>query len=111
LMIGSERLNRRLSLVLRAGMWLSFCTLLLGLIWYAAAPVPDEVIPVEDLVSQMSSGNPIALLELGILMLIATPFLRLLTALAAFIHEKDVNFVIVSLFVILVVTIGIVVKL
>ena len=51
------------------------------------------------------------MLELGILMLIATPFPRLMTALIGFLHERDAKFVAISLLVICIVMLGIVVKL
>ncbi|OPY34174.1 MAG: hypothetical protein A4E32_00445 [Methanomassiliicoccales archaeon PtaU1.Bin124] len=105
-----EQLNKIVSLVLRLGMWLSLGIMIVGLVWYAVDPVPSEVIPVEKVLDQLFHGNPIAMLELGILVLIATPFLRLLTALAAFVYSKQYKFVLVSLVVIAIVLLGIFIK-
>lgn len=110
-MTSPERLNRTLYLVLRAGMVISLVTMMAGLAWFALSPDhPTDVIPFEQLVGELSAGNPIALIELGILMLIATPFIRLLTAFTVFAYEKDAKFVIISLLVIGVVLLAITIK-
>lgn len=110
-MTAPERLNRILFLVLRGGMWLSLFTMTIGLTWLALSPGhPTDVIPFESLMSELSDGNPIALVQIGILMLIATPFIRLLTAFTVFAYEKDVKFVMISLLVIGVVLLAITLK-
>jgi len=107
-----ERLNRTLHLVLRAGMLLSLATMLVGLAWYVLSPGhATDVIPFESLLRELGGGNPIALIEIGILVLIATPFIRLLTALMVFAYEKNTRFVIISLVVISVVLLAITIKL
>ena len=111
-MTSPERLNRTLYLVLRAGMLLSLVTMLAGLAWFVLSPGhPTDVIPFEQLLNELSGGNPIALIELGILMLIATPFIRLLTAFTVFAYERDTKFVVISILVISVVLLAITIKL
>jgi len=111
-MIEPQRLNRMLHLVLRAGMLISLATMIVGLVWSVMSPGhATDVIPFEKLLDELSGGNPIALIEIGILVLIATPFIRLLTALTVFAYEKNIKFVIVSLLVISVVLLAITIKL
>lgn len=98
------RLNRTLYIVLRGGMVLSLVTMLLGLFLFVISPgYSEDPIAIEDLVPELSAGNPVAIIEIGILMLIATPFLRIMAALSVFAYEKDVKFVLISMLVLFVV--------
>jgi uncharacterized membrane protein len=107
-----ERMNRVLFHVLRGGMLLSLAAMVIGLIWFALTPRSSaDVIPVERLLDELMSANPVALVELGILILIATPFLRVVTAFLVFAYERDVKFVAISLLVLFVVSLAIVIKL
>ncbi len=104
-------LNRRVRLVLVIGMWASMALLLAGLSWYAIAPSGSEVTlgPVEA-IDAILSGNSIGLIDLGILFLIATPLLRIVTTLAVFAQTREWKFVLVSLCVLLIVTLAVFVK-
>lgn len=109
-MMDQGRLNRSLYLVLRAGMILSLVTMLLGLIAYLLSPGIDEAfIPMDRLWNELVNANPIAVMELGVMFLIATPLIRIITALIVFAYEKDVRFVIISSIVLSVIAIALVI--
>src|SRR5512133_1697395 len=93
-----ERLNRALYLVLVTGMMASLIIILLGLsIYVSDPPGSDDPIPSGELPDRLMAGDPIAVIELGILVLIATPLVRILAALTMFARQKDVKFVLISL--------------
>jgi uncharacterized membrane protein len=104
-------LNRRVRLVLVIGMWTSMVLLLAGLACYAIAPSGGEVTlgPVQA-IDAILGGDPIGLVSLGILCLIATPLLRIITALAVFAQTREWKFVLVSVCVLLIITLAIFVK-
>lgn len=104
-------LNRRVRQVLVAGMLSSMILLCAGLLWYAVAPSGSEVTlgPVEA-VEAVLEGDPIGLIDLGILFLIATPLLRILTTMAVFAQGGEWRFTLVSLAVLIVILFAILVK-
>ena len=104
-------LNRRVRQALVIGMWSSMILLCAGLLWYAIAPSGTEVTlgPVEA-VAAVIDGDPIGLIDLGILLLIATPLLRILTTMAIFAQGREWRFTLVSLAVLVVIIFAILVK-
>jgi len=104
-------LNRRVRQALVIGMWSSMILLCAGLLWYAVAPSGSEVTlgPVEA-VEAVLEGDPIGLIDLGILLLIATPLLRILTTMAIFAQGREWRFTLVSLAVLVVIIFAILVK-
>jgi len=104
-------LNRRVRQALVIGMWSSMILLCVGLLWYAVAPSGSEVTlgPVEA-VEAVLEGDPIGLIDLGILLLIATPLLRILTTMAIFAQGREWRFTLVSLAVLVVIIFAILVK-
>ncbi|HSV42222.1 MAG TPA: DUF1634 domain-containing protein [Methanomassiliicoccales archaeon] len=95
-----ERLNRVMYLVLVTGMVASLIIILLGLgVYVIDPPTSDGPVPSGELPDRLMAGDPIAIIELGILVLIATPLVRVLAALTMFARQKDVRFVMISLIV------------
>lgn len=109
--MANERINRVLHRVLMYGMLMSLGTMTLGLAMYiATSSGDDEVIPIETLIDELASGTPLAIVQLGILMLIATPFMRVIAALAVFTYEKDRQFIVISSIVLAMILLAMVVK-
>jgi uncharacterized membrane protein len=104
-------LNRHVRLVLQAGMLSSLALLTTGLIWYALAPSATDFTmgPVEA-IEAILNGDPVGLICLGIMLLIATPLLRILVALGTFLKLRDWKFVAISLTVLLVIATAILIK-
>ncbi|MCE5295645.1 MAG: DUF1634 domain-containing protein [Euryarchaeota archaeon] len=106
-----DLINSVLHRVLMFGMLLSLGTMSLGLALYIADGSGDDaVIPIETLIDELMTGTPLAIVQLGILMLIATPFVRILAALIVFSIERDRQFVLISLIVLAMVLVAMVVK-
>jgi uncharacterized membrane protein len=92
-------------------MWTSVVLLLVGLTWYAIQPSSSEItLGPLDAIDAILKGDPIGLIDLGILFLIATPLVRVITALAVFAQTREWKFVLVSVCVLLIITLAIFVK-
>jgi uncharacterized membrane protein len=107
----NQPLNRQIRFVLLTGMVLSLSMMAIGLLWNMISPSSTNVtMGPWQAVQAMLNGDPIGLIDLGIMLLIATPLIRILVALATFIKGKEWKFVAVSLIVLLVITMAILVK-
>jgi uncharacterized membrane protein len=90
---------------LKGGVWLSGGVMILGLVWYAArsfsTPLPQQNPTIAQLLHSLINGSfdPFTLMYVGLILLMLTPFLRVLTAVVGFAVEKDRTFVFVSLLV------------
>jgi uncharacterized membrane protein len=95
------RTDHWVSLVLRAGMVLSMSILLLGVVLYILSPggSPEVDLSPGEIVNGIMRGDPIAVIDLGIVLLILTPFTRVLTTLIIFIVDRQPRFVLASLLV------------
>ncbi len=51
------------------------------------------------IIQGLSQAKPYSIIELGVIVLIATPAIRVLTSLGVFVAEKDRKFVLITLFV------------
>ena len=95
--------ERWTSRILRLGVWVSASLMAAGLIF--AAISPSSIISVStnpslgDLLVRMVSGtfDPVTLMFAGLVFLMFTPILRVITAVFGFAAERDWHFVFVSL--------------
>ena len=103
----AHNLERWISLSLRFGVWGSAVLMASGLIMTAVQsgsnPATTDNPTLSDLFGKFLSGalDGIAIMDAGLILLMFTPFLRVLTALAGFVSEKDTKFSIISLVVFL----------
>jgi uncharacterized membrane protein len=107
----NERLNRTMHRVLVTGMVLSFVTLVLGLTMYALNPTEGTTLPLDKIVDGIVHGNPIAVIDLGIVLLIATPFVRIIAAGISFGLEKDYRFMGIAVFVLAMIILAVFIRL
>jgi uncharacterized membrane protein len=95
--------ERWIGWTLRIGVWGSAGLMVLGLAlaWFfpTSLRLPSENPRPADILHNLFSGSldPVTLMFAGILFLMLTPFLRVLTAAAGFAAEKDRTFVLVAL--------------
>jgi uncharacterized membrane protein len=103
------RIDRWVRVVLVWGMVLSVAVLVIGLLLYVVSPTghAEVDLSLQDIATELLELNPIAVIDLGIVMLIATPLTRVLTALVVFIVDRETRFVLVALLVLAVITIAI----
>lgn len=106
------RIDRWVRFVLVWGMVLSVSVMVIGLLLYAASPDGHEEVDLslQAIAQGIMELNPIAVIDLGIVMLIATPLTRVLTALAVFIIDREARFIVVSLIVLAVIAVAILLR-
>jgi uncharacterized membrane protein len=68
----------------------------------------EEALPLNELFSQIIPLNPMVLLNLGILVLLATPILRVIIALVSFSLERDKLYLIISATVLIILLISLI---
>lgn len=95
--------------VLRYGVWLAMTVVLIGftlyLIQFGNNPVDYSNFKIKSgfdihlFWKALLKGNSIALIQAGVLLLIATPIIRLLCSLIGFWLEKNMKYTIISLIV------------
>jgi len=76
-------------------MYASFAGMGLGLVWWLFAGSPggvgsaSTVLPFDRLLPELLAGNPLALVNLGVLLLLAAPGVSLLVAIATFAASRN----------------------
>lgn len=113
-----RRMDTIMGRLLQAGVLLASTTVLVGGILYLNAHAemrpdyrtfrgePDGLRSPSGLLHLLSTGEPAAILQLGILLLIATPIARVIFAVIGFAIERDRLYVLVSLIVLGVLTLS-----
>ncbi len=79
-------------------MYLSFAVMTMGLLWWLLAGMseagvggqaPAKGLPINSLFSELAASNPMALLNLGVLFLLATPGATLLSVIGSYIIARN----------------------
>ena len=87
--------------VLRWGSYISAGVMLLGVVLvFFASDVPIQVgsaMPLAAMVEQLRYGNPYAVMQLGVILLLLTPLARLVVAALSFWLEGEPRYSLVSL--------------
>ena len=113
-------LEQRLGTLLRGGVILSASVTLIGgiifLVSHGSAPVsyhtftgePAALRTVGGVITGVASGDSISIIQLGVLLLIATPIARVLISVIGFARERDWMYVACSLLVLALLSYGLV---
>lgn len=102
-----ERMVRRL---LGAGIALAVVFMAVGLVLSLIDRdgLPSHMVPLADVPSLLAAFDPAAYFSLGVLALIATPFVRVVGSIVAFARERDKRYVVITAVVFAVMCIGVV---
>jgi uncharacterized membrane protein len=102
-------IERVVSRVLGAGIAAAVALMLSGLVLGVAngEGVPSHVVPLADLVSGLTAPDPAAWLSAGLLVLVATPFVRVGGSIIAFAAERDRRYVLVTAVVLAIMCLGV----
>jgi len=94
----STKLHRWLSHLLHLGMLSSLCLMILGMfsLIIKGREASDRLIPLAQLVSRLLAFQPEAFLNLGILILLATPILAVISLVAFFWIRRERSYALVS---------------
>lgn len=87
------------------GVALSSVLILLGLLvaLMSNQPVPTSVPPLQQVLPEALALQPGGILALGLLILIATPILRVVSSIFAFLYERDWRYALITFIVFLIV--------
>lgn len=93
-----EQLNRVARTILVLGVAMALLCMMGGLLWLTLSgkPFATSGISPFDIPSAIAAGDPNALIDLGIIVLVATPFLRVLAVLAMATRDGDRSFMVIS---------------
>ena len=93
-----DPLERTVQRVLQAGVALSFALMAVGLVLAVVRdePLSPHMVSLGELGSGMAGLDPAAYLSLGIIVLIATPFVRVAGSLVAFLLLRDRRYALVT---------------
>ena len=93
-----EPIERMVSRVLKVGIALAVALMALGIVLsvFDQEGIPSHVVPLADLPSLLGDLDPAAFLSLGLIVLIATPFVRVVGSIIAFARERDRRYVLVT---------------
>lgn len=76
-------------------MYASFVAMAAGLVWWVAAGAPGgqssaaKVMPLDRLLPELFALNPLALLNLGVVLLLATPGVTLLASIGTYVMARN----------------------
>ena len=93
-----DPVERTIHLVLLAGIAVSVALMAVGLAlgMLQGGSIPRGVVPLADLPGAVRALTPAAFLSLGLIVLIATPFVRVAGSLVAFAREGDRRYVVIT---------------
>jgi uncharacterized membrane protein len=96
--------------LLIVGLAASSLLMVIGLILDVALhrQMPTAIPDLGELFARVLAGRPSGFLSLGLLVLLATPIVRVIGSIAAFAYERDWHYAVVSLIVLLVVVLSVV---
>jgi uncharacterized membrane protein len=93
-----EPIERMVSRILATGIAVSVALMAVGLVLALIDKegMPSQVVPLADLPALLGHLDPAAYLSLGIIVLIATPFVRVAGSIVAFARERDFRYVLIT---------------
>jgi uncharacterized membrane protein len=105
-----EPIERMVSRVLATGIVISVTLMVAGLILglLDKEGMPSHVVPLADLPALLGHLDPAAYLSLGLIVLIATPFVRVAGSIVAFARERDLRYVLITAIVLAVMCLSVV---
>jgi uncharacterized membrane protein len=96
------RTYRWAAFTLLTGMYSSFAAMGVGLIWWLIIGSPggtasmSKALPLDRVFPELLAGNPLALLNLGVLLLLATPGVTLLSEIVAYALDRNWRYLAIS---------------
>lgn len=93
-----EQTYRWASYTLRIGMYSSFGAMVIGLAWLliasaaGASTTQTKVIPPDRILPELFALNPLAMLNLGVVLLLITPGVTLLAQIATYVAARNWRF-------------------
>ena len=104
-----EPLERVIRWILLCGIAVSVALMAAGLVLGVArgAGLPRGVAPLAEIPRALGALRPAAYLSLGLVVIIGTPFVRVIGSLVIFVRERDGRYVLLTAIVLLVMCVGV----
>ena len=104
-----DPVERTIRAILLAGIALSVTLMAVGLVLGVArgTMLPRAMVPLSALPSALTHLDPAAFVSLGLIVLVATPFVRVVGSLVAFAVERDRAYVLITATVLVVMCLGV----
>ncbi|MBI3961585.1 MAG: DUF1634 domain-containing protein [Deinococcus sp.] len=95
----ARNLDRTVHAVLTVGLALSTALMATGLLldWWRGREIPHYVLPLSEALARTLAGRASGFFSLGLLVLLATPVLRVAASVVAFLIERDWRYALVTL--------------
>lgn len=93
----NEKIDNYIQIILKVGVYISLTIILIGLL--------DYLIGVKIHLNNININSG-KIVMVGILVLILTPYLRVITSIISFLKERDYRYITVTVIVLLILTIG-----
>jgi uncharacterized membrane protein len=105
-----DPIERMVSRVLAAGIVVAVAFMLAGVVMglVRGAGLPERVLGIADIARGLGELDAAAYLSVGLLVLIATPFVRVMGSIVAFALQRDRRYVLLTVAVLVVMCIGLV---
>jgi uncharacterized membrane protein len=105
-----DPVERMVRAILLSGIVVAVALMAAGLVLSLArtSSLPSAVVPLRELPAQLAALDPAAYLSLGLLVLIATPFVRVAGSLVAFARGRDLRYVLITAVVLVVMCLSVV---
>jgi uncharacterized membrane protein len=96
--VNAERLNRIARAILVTGIVIAITCMVSGLAWLllSGKPLATSGLNPMEIPGAILAGDPNALIDLGIIALVATPFVRVLAVLGMALTDRDRQFTLIS---------------
>ena len=107
-----DKLNHKISSVLAVGMTASIIVLFIGLamLIFLGGDYEEVTMSLPEIAHGILQGNPIAVIDLGIILLIATPLVRVISLAVTFAMKKETKFVAACIIVLVLVAVTVILK-
>jgi uncharacterized membrane protein len=104
-----DPLERTVQRVLQAGVAVSFALMLAGVVFAVVRgeQLAVHVVPLREVAAGLATLDPAAYVSLGLVVLIATPFVRVAGSLIAFLRLRDRRYALITAAVLLVMCVSV----
>jgi len=105
--VKNKDIGKTLRFVLLSGLILALIIVIIGLLFFLANPQEDDTaLQMNDLISNLAEANPIAIIDVGIIILMVIPIAGIMTVMISSVAKRDTGFVMISLLVLALLIIG-----
>jgi len=99
-------MERRMAVIMRIGVFIAMATMLIGLVLFFIHPGVIQPENMGQIWQGILAGDGVSWMMLGLLFLILTPVLRVVSSIFYFMRARDITYVIITSLVLIILIIG-----